>query len=91
MSTEKPRFTLTIDEDLLEEIDDFRFERRYPNRTQAVLELLRIGIAQVERGNEEHLKWRPPNDYENVLRERQEIQLREERYPVLQEDGGDKR
>lgn len=90
MSTEKPRFTLTIDEDLLEEIDDFRFEKRYPNRTQAILELLRIGIAQVERNNEELQDWRQHYEF-NVPPERKEVQLREERDTVLQEDSCDKR
>lgn len=29
MPTEKPRYTITVDEDLLKQIDDFRFENRY--------------------------------------------------------------
>jgi metal-responsive CopG/Arc/MetJ family transcriptional regulator len=30
MPTEKPRYTITLDEELLKKIDDFRFENRYP-------------------------------------------------------------
>lgn len=44
MPTEKPRYTVVVDEELLKEIDDFRFERRYPSRSAATVELLRIGI-----------------------------------------------
>jgi metal-responsive CopG/Arc/MetJ family transcriptional regulator len=44
MPTEKPRFTITVTEEMLKEIDDFRYENRYPTRTQAVNELFRIGI-----------------------------------------------
>lgn len=39
MPTEKPRYTITLDEEMLKRIDDFRFENRFPNRTQATLEL----------------------------------------------------
>lgn len=47
MPTSNPRFTLTLPEELLELIDDFRFENRYNTRTEAVLELLRLGLDQV--------------------------------------------
>ena len=30
MPTEKPRYTVIVDEELLRQIDDFRFENRYP-------------------------------------------------------------
>ena len=43
MPTDKPRYTITLDKEMLKAIDDFRFERRYPNRTQATLELIRLG------------------------------------------------
>ncbi len=49
MPTEKPRYTITLDEEMLKKIDDFRFENRYPNRTQATLELIRIGIEELEK------------------------------------------
>jgi metal-responsive CopG/Arc/MetJ family transcriptional regulator len=51
MATEKPRYTITIDEELLKKIDDFRFENRYPNRTQATLELIRLGMEALEKKN----------------------------------------
>lgn len=51
MATEKPRYTITIDEELLKKIDDFRFENRFPNRTQATLELIRLGMEALEKKN----------------------------------------
>ena len=30
MPTEKPRYTVIVDDELLKRIDDFRFENRYP-------------------------------------------------------------
>lgn len=49
MPTEKPRYTVTVDEALLKRIDDFRFENRYPSRNAATLELIRLGIEQLEQ------------------------------------------
>ena len=49
MPTEKPRYTITVDEALLKRIDDFRFENRYPSRSAATLELIRLGIEQLEQ------------------------------------------
>ena len=49
MPTSNPRFTLTLPEELLERIDDFRFENRYNTRTEAVLELLKRGLDGVEQ------------------------------------------
>ena len=53
MPTEKPRYTITLDEEMLKKIDDFRFENRYPNRTQATLALIRLGIEALEKEQEE--------------------------------------
>lgn len=56
MPTEKPRYTITLDEEMLKKIDDFRFENRFPNRTQATLELIRIGMEVLEKQQEEQKK-----------------------------------
>ncbi len=49
MPTEKPRYTVIVDEELLKEIDDFRFENRYPSRSAATLELIRRGIDALKK------------------------------------------
>lgn len=49
MPTEKPRYTVIVDEELLKEIDDFRFENRYPSRSAATLELIRRGMEVIKR------------------------------------------
>ena len=49
MPTEKPRYTVIVDEELLKKIDDFRFENRYPSRSAATLELIRLGIEVLEK------------------------------------------
>ena len=49
MPTEKPRYTIIVDEELLEKIDDFRFENRYPSRSAATLELIRVGLETLKK------------------------------------------
>lgn len=52
MPTEKPRFTVIVDEELLKEIDDFRLENRYPSRSAATIDLIRRGIEQLQKDQE---------------------------------------
>ncbi len=52
MPTDKPRFSLTVDAEMLKQIDDFRFENRYPNRTQATIELIRLGLESLEKDSD---------------------------------------
>jgi metal-responsive CopG/Arc/MetJ family transcriptional regulator len=56
MPTQKPRYTVVVDEELLRQIDDFRFENRFPSRSAATLELIRLGIQQLEREKQEKQK-----------------------------------
>ena len=56
MPTEKPRYTIIVDEELLKEIDDFRFENRYPSRSAATLEIIRIGMEELKRRQKEAQK-----------------------------------
>ena len=48
MSTEKPRYSITVDEEMLKEIEDFRFNNRFPNRNQATIELIRLGLEKIK-------------------------------------------
>ena len=49
MPTEKPRYTIIVDEELLKRIDDFQFQNRYRSRSAATLELIRLGLDQLEK------------------------------------------
>jgi metal-responsive CopG/Arc/MetJ family transcriptional regulator len=40
----KPTITLTIDEELLKELEDFQFDNRIKNRSQAIDTLLRKAL-----------------------------------------------
>lgn len=53
MPTQKPRYTVIVDEELLKKIDDFRFENRYPSRSAATLELIRLGMESIKKEQED--------------------------------------
>lgn len=50
MTTKKPQVLLTLDEDLLGRIEDYRYENRIPTRSEAMRSLIKIGLKNV-RGN----------------------------------------
>lgn len=49
MATEKPRILVTVDEDLLQEIDDYRFGNRIKTQSEAVRQLLLKGLEKVKK------------------------------------------
>lgn len=52
MPTKKPRYCITVDDEMLKEIDDFRFNNRYNSRSQATLELIRLGLQALREQEE---------------------------------------
>lgn len=56
MATEKPRFTITLDDELLELVEDFRYKNRYPNRTMAINALLEAGIEALKEQEDKSFK-----------------------------------
>lgn len=49
MATERPRYTVSVDKDLFEKIENFRFENRFQSRSEATVELIRLGIESLEK------------------------------------------
>ena len=49
MATKKPQLLLTVDEKLLERIEDFRYESRIPSRSEAMRRLIEEGLKQFEK------------------------------------------
>jgi len=48
MPTKKPRFSITLEDDLFERLENFRFDKRYQTRNEAIVELIRLGLEVVE-------------------------------------------
>lgn len=48
MATNKPRYTVSVDNELFQKIEDFRFEYRYQTRSEATVELIRLGLESLK-------------------------------------------
>ena len=53
MATDKPRYTVSVDKELFEQIEDFRFEHRFQTRSEATVELIRLGLEALKKEQEE--------------------------------------
>ena len=53
MATNKPRYTVSVDIELFEQIENFRFEHRFQTRSEATVELIRLGLEQLKKEEEE--------------------------------------
>ena len=49
MATDRPRYTVSVDPELFQRIEDFRFEHRYQTRSEATVELIRLGLEALDR------------------------------------------
>lgn len=49
MATDKPRFSITVDDELLKEIEDYRFGNRIASRADAISRLIRLGLEALEK------------------------------------------
>lgn len=57
MPTQKPQFTIVMDKETLDKVEDFRFSERFPNRSQAINYLIKKGMeALEEEGKEDNKK-----------------------------------
>lgn len=52
MATKKPRYMISVDDDMFNAIEDFRFEHRFQTRSEATAELIRLGLEQLKKENE---------------------------------------
>lgn len=56
MATDKPRYTVSVDDELFQQIEDFRFEHRFQTRSEATVELIRLGLEALQKEQEEAQK-----------------------------------
>ena len=47
---------ISVDDDMFNAIEDFRFERRFQTRSEATTELIRLGLEQLKKEEEEEAK-----------------------------------
>lgn len=49
LATDRMRYTVSVDRDMFQEIEDFRFSRRFQTRAEATVELIRLGLEQLKK------------------------------------------
>ena len=49
MATEKPRYSITLEQELFDQVEDFRFENRYKNRNEATIALIKLGLEALKK------------------------------------------
>ena len=49
MPTKRPRYTVSVDDDMFKKIEDFRFENRFSTRSEATVELIKRGFQSLEQ------------------------------------------
>lgn len=49
MATKNPRFSVTLEQELYDAIEDYRFTRRLKSQNQAVVELLEKGLDKTQK------------------------------------------
>ncbi len=52
MATNRPRYTVSVDDELFKQIEDFRFEQRFNTRSEATVELIRLGLEYLKNQQE---------------------------------------
>jgi metal-responsive CopG/Arc/MetJ family transcriptional regulator len=62
MATAKPRYTVSVDDDLFQQIEDFRFEHRFQTRSEATVELIRLGLDALQKEQKYKQKNKPNQD-----------------------------
>ena len=53
MATKKPRYMISVDNDMFDKIENFRFEKRFQTRSEATAELIRLGLESIEKEQKE--------------------------------------
>ena len=49
VATKKQRYMISVDDDMFSAIEDFRYENRYPTRSEVTTELIRRGLETLHR------------------------------------------
>ena len=49
MATDRARYTVSVDAEMFERIEDYRFGHRFNTRSEATVELIRLGLEALEK------------------------------------------
>lgn len=68
MATARPRYTVSVNNEMFKEIENFRFENRYQTRSEATVVLIRRGLESLKKEQVDKQKTQPklPNAQERA-------------------------
>ena len=49
LATKRPRYMISVDDEMFNAIEDFRFENRFQTRSEATAELIRLGLETLNK------------------------------------------
>lgn len=49
MATKKQRYMISVNDDMFDAIENFRFTNRFQTRSEATTELIRLGLEQIKK------------------------------------------
>lgn len=56
MATDLHRYSISLDDDTFEQIENYRYDNRFPTRSSATVELIKLGLEALEKQKEEDKK-----------------------------------
>lgn len=56
MSTTKPRFSISLDDEIFNQVEDFRFINRCQTRSEAISALIKIGLESLKESDSKNKK-----------------------------------
>lgn len=56
LATKRPRYMISVDDDMFNEIENFRFEHRFQTRSEATAELIRLGLEVLKKQQKQESK-----------------------------------
>ena len=62
MATQKPRYMISVTNEMFEQIEDFRFKNRFQTRSEATTALLKLGLEVLLKQQAEAEKNGSAND-----------------------------
>lgn len=51
MATKRPRYMISVDDEMFNAIENFRFENRFQTRSEATAELIRLGLESLNNNS----------------------------------------
>ena len=59
MATARPRYTVSVNNEMFKEIENFHFENRYQTRSEATVVLIRRGLESLKKEQVDKQKAQP--------------------------------